>query len=121
MLLLSADAHHHRSPDLLRQQCRDDREDVACGFAAKTASGVLANQKDLALIHVQPARQARQGLHGALRSHVNEHLAILLISQSRARLQRLVTGIGGASRSPRSDDYSVACSIVSSTLSECLA
>ena len=48
---------------------------------------------DLVGIHVQPASQTGQGLHGALRPHVNEHLAVLPVGHRGARLQRLVAGV----------------------------
>ena len=93
MFFLAADAHHHRGIGLLRQQRRNDREDVARDLAAESAAGVFADEHDLVGIHIQPASEAGQGLHRALRPHVNVHLAVLPVSQRGARLEGLVAGV----------------------------
>src|SRR5215471_9270806 len=55
VFLLTADAHHHGRIRFLGQQCRNNREDVTRGLAAETSSGVLADENNLVLIHIQPA------------------------------------------------------------------
>ncbi len=93
MFFLPADAHHHRCIGFFRQQCRDNREDVTSGFAAESASGVLADEHNLVGVHIQPASQAGQSLHRALSAHVDEYLAVLPICQSGARFESLMAAV----------------------------
>src|SRR6185436_12438821 len=48
----TADAHHHRSTGLFRQQRRDNREDISRCLTAESTTRVLANEHDLAWIHI---------------------------------------------------------------------
>ena len=62
-------------------------------FTAKTTAGVRADEDDVLLIEVQPARHRADRLHDALRRAVDVQLAILPVRHGGAWLQRLMAGI----------------------------
>ena len=93
VLVLAGDAHHHRRVRLLREQRRDRHRDVARDPAAEAAAGVLADEHDVFRLDADPARDARHGLHRALRAGVQEQLAVLPVGHRRARLEHLVAGV----------------------------
>ena len=93
--LFAADPHHHRCVGLLRQQRRNNQRHAGCDLAAETAPCVFADEDDFAHVDVQPSRDGRHGLRGALRPGVNVDLSVLPVSQGGAGLERLVARVWG--------------------------
>src|SRR5580704_4334683 len=93
MFLLTANAHHDRGVGFFRQERGNHQRDVSCYLAAKSATGVFADEHDIAGVDAEPSPDRGDSLRGALGARVNVDLAVLPVCHRGAGLEALVARV----------------------------
>jgi hypothetical protein len=92
VLLLAADAHHHRRIGFFREQGGDGHRDGPAALAAESTARVLADQDNLRRVDPDPVGDGIDGPRHALRRSMKVQLAVLPVGHRRSGFHRLVSG-----------------------------
>ncbi len=90
VFFLAADAHHHRTADLPRQERWDGDRIRARNLAAEATAGVFADDDDLLGLDADPQRHRFNGAHHTLRRAVEKEFSILPVGHRGPRFERLM-------------------------------
>src|SRR5262249_58444635 len=90
IFLVPGNAHHHRTVDLARHMRRNRHFRIGIALGAKPATAIFRDENEIFGLDAAIACQTWNGIRLALRGAEHEHLAVLPIGHSRARLHAMM-------------------------------